>query len=162
MLSVTLTEYNNRIFPKELPYWDLPFLLFFFSLVKSGISSTNWKGQPEFCQGFPHWDLLFIYLVSLVKVVSVPITMKEQPEFCKEFRHWALLFFFFLFFGQSGIRSTYWKGQPEFLQGIPPLSSPFFVVSLGNGIRFPLDKLGWSNKIGGEKVSLNISKKYWV
>ena len=37
------------------------FLLFYYDYLnlfgQSGISSTNWMEQPEFCKGLRHWDI---------------------------------------------------------------------------------------------------------
>ena len=53
-----LTEYNNRYFSRS-SHTELSFFNFF---CQSGISSTNWREQPEFCMGLPHWPLFSLVL----------------------------------------------------------------------------------------------------
>ena len=114
------TERNNHNFSKGFPQWA--FLSGFFD--QRGISSTNWKEQPEFCKRFPHWDIIFIYLFSLVKVVSVTWTERNNQNFARGSP--TGLSFFFGFFGQSGISSTNWKEQPEFCKEVPHWDLPLF------------------------------------
>ena len=51
-----MSEGNNQNFARGSPT-ELSFFSFF---GQSGISSTNWREQPEFCKGFPHWDIFFL------------------------------------------------------------------------------------------------------
>ena len=79
-----LTEDNNQNFAR-----DSPTEIFFFG--QSGISSTNWREQPEFWKGYP--NELFFYFFGQSGISST--IWREQPEFCKGFPHWALFFGFF-------------------------------------------------------------------